>query len=73
MITSQDSVAPIEIHEEDLLDVEEQLRFLFHMMKDSVLDVIPFLRGSFSNWIWTNLGIPVRELFKLFSTDFSRD
>jgi len=63
MITSQDSVAPIEIHEEDLLDVEEQLRFLFHMMKDSVLDVIPLLRGSFSNWIWTSLGIPPSSIF----------
>ncbi|OEL19228.1 Protein PHYLLO, chloroplastic [Dichanthelium oligosanthes] len=56
-------VAPIEIHEEDLLDVEEQLRFLFHRMKDSVLDVIPLLRGSFSNWIWTSLGIPPSSIF----------
>ncbi|CAL5021226.1 unnamed protein product [Urochloa decumbens] len=56
-------VSPIEIHEEDLLDVEEQLRFLFHMMKDSVLDVIPFLKGSFSNWIWTCLGIPPSSIF----------
>ncbi|XP_025816542.1 protein PHYLLO, chloroplastic isoform X5 [Panicum hallii] len=56
-------VAPIEIHEEDLLDVEEQLRFLFHRMKDSELDVIPLLRGSFSNWIWTSLGIPPSSIF----------
>lgn len=56
-------VAPIEIHEEDLFDVEEQLRFLFHRMKDSVLDVIPLLRGSFSNWIWTSLGIPPCSIF----------
>ncbi|KAF8653016.1 hypothetical protein HU200_062451 [Digitaria exilis] len=56
-------VAPIEIHEEDLLDVEEQLRFLIHRMKDSVLDVIPLLRGSFSNWIWTSLGIPPSSIF----------
>ncbi|RLN09825.1 protein PHYLLO, chloroplastic isoform X1 [Panicum miliaceum] len=56
-------VAPIEIHEEDLLDVEEQLRFLFHRMKDSLLDVIPLLRGSFSNWIWTSLGIPPSSIF----------
>ncbi|CAN6273232.1 unnamed protein product [Urochloa humidicola] len=56
-------VAPIEIHEEDLLDVEEQLRFLFHVMKDSVLDVIPLLKGSFSNWIWASLGIPPSSIF----------
>uniref|UniRef100_A0A0E0CMI1 Mandelate racemase/muconate lactonizing enzyme C-terminal domain-containing protein n=1 Tax=Oryza meridionalis TaxID=40149 RepID=A0A0E0CMI1_9ORYZ len=56
-------VAPIEIHEEDLLDVEEQLRFLFHRMKDAELDVVPLLRGSFSNWIWTSLGIPTSSVF----------
>ncbi|XP_062219458.1 protein PHYLLO, chloroplastic isoform X3 [Phragmites australis] len=56
-------VAPIEIHEEDMLDVEEQLRFLFHRMKDSALDVIPMLGGSFSNWIWTSLGIPPSSIF----------
>ncbi|KAL6634634.1 hypothetical protein ACP70R_027305 [Stipagrostis hirtigluma subsp. patula] len=56
-------VAPIEIHQEGLLDVEEQLRFLFHRMKDSVLNVIPLLRGSFSNWIWTSLGIPPCSIF----------
>uniref|UniRef100_A0A0D3F6X4 Mandelate racemase/muconate lactonizing enzyme C-terminal domain-containing protein n=1 Tax=Oryza barthii TaxID=65489 RepID=A0A0D3F6X4_9ORYZ len=56
-------VAPIEIHEEDLLDVEEQLRFLFHRMKDAELDVVPLLRGSFSNWIWTTLGIPPSSVF----------
>lgn len=55
------------------MDVEEQLRFIFHMLKDCVLDVIPLLKGSFSNWIWTSLGIPVRELFKLVRTDFSTD
>jgi hypothetical protein len=56
-------VAPIEIHEEDLLDVEEQLRLVFHWVKDSVLDVIPLLKGSFSNWIWTRHGIPVSKPF----------
>ncbi|KAL6899311.1 hypothetical protein ACP4OV_005969 [Aristida adscensionis] len=56
-------VAPIEIHEEDMLDVEEQLRFLFHRVKDSVPDFIPLLRGSFSNWIWTSLGIPPSSIF----------
>lgn len=53
-------VAPIEIHEEDIIDVEEQLRFLFHKVKDCELNVVPLLRGSFSNWIWTSIGIPVR-------------
>lgn len=56
-------VAPIEIHEEDLLDVEEQIRYLLHRVKDSVLDVIPLLRGSFSNWIWTSLGVPPSSIF----------
>jgi isochorismate synthase/2-succinyl-5-enolpyruvyl-6-hydroxy-3-cyclohexene-1-carboxylate synthase/2-succinyl-6-hydroxy-2,4-cyclohexadiene-1-carboxylate synthase/O-succinylbenzoate synthase len=45
------------------LDVEEQLRFLFHRMKDAELDVVPLLRGSFSNWIWTTLGIPPSSVF----------
>uniref|UniRef100_A0ACD5ZH39 Uncharacterized protein n=1 Tax=Avena sativa TaxID=4498 RepID=A0ACD5ZH39_AVESA len=56
-------VAPIEIHEEDIIDVEEQLRFLFHKVKDCELNVVPLLRGSFSNWIWTSIGIPPSSVF----------
>lgn len=53
-------VAPIEIHEETLLDVEEQLRFLLHVMKGGNISYfLPLLKGSFSSWIWTELGIPV--------------
>jgi isochorismate synthase/2-succinyl-5-enolpyruvyl-6-hydroxy-3-cyclohexene-1-carboxylate synthase/2-succinyl-6-hydroxy-2,4-cyclohexadiene-1-carboxylate synthase/O-succinylbenzoate synthase len=43
-----------------MIDVEEQLRFLIHRVKDCELDVVPLLRGSLSNWIWTIIGIPVR-------------
>ncbi|OMO72203.1 Menaquinone biosynthesis protein MenD [Corchorus olitorius] len=52
-------VAPLEICCENLLDVEEQLRFLCHVMKGAPIDyLLPMLRSSFSSWIWTNLGIP---------------
>lgn len=56
-------VAPIEIHEEEMIDVEEQLRFLFHKVKDCDLNIVPLLRGSFSNWIWESLGIPPSSVF----------
>uniref|UniRef100_A0A0A9CFW5 Mandelate racemase/muconate lactonizing enzyme C-terminal domain-containing protein n=1 Tax=Arundo donax TaxID=35708 RepID=A0A0A9CFW5_ARUDO len=32
-------------------------------MKDSALDFIPLLRGSFSKWIFTSLGIPPSSIF----------
>ncbi|CAL8994804.1 unnamed protein product [Prunus brigantina] len=51
-------VSPLDIHRESLLDVEEQLRFLIHMMKGAQISCfLPLLKGSFSCWIWTNLGI----------------
>lgn len=51
-------VAPIEIHKENLQDVEEQLRFLFHVIQGASLTyVLPLLNGSFSSWIWECLGI----------------
>ncbi|WOK95438.1 protein PHYLLO, chloroplastic isoform X2 [Canna indica] len=56
-------VAPIEIHAEDLLDVEEQLRFLVHKLQGSDISFIPLLKGSFSQWIWRTLGIPPSSLF----------
>ncbi|KAK8925900.1 hypothetical protein KSP39_PZI018177 [Platanthera zijinensis] len=57
-------IAPIEIHKEDILDVEEQLRFLVHIMEGSELNcLLPLLRGSFSQWIWETLGIPPSSIF----------
>lgn len=57
-------VAPIEIHKEDLLDVEAQLRFLVHKIEGSEISyLLPLLRGSFSHWIWRSLGIPPSSLF----------
>ncbi|XP_042431039.1 protein PHYLLO, chloroplastic-like isoform X2 [Zingiber officinale] len=56
-------VAPIEIHAEDLLDVEEQLRFLVHKLVGSNISFIPLLRGSFSEWIWRSLAIPASSIF----------
>ncbi|XP_038988053.1 protein PHYLLO, chloroplastic isoform X7 [Phoenix dactylifera] len=57
-------VAPIEIHEEDLLDVEEQLRFLVHKLEGSEISYfLPLLRGSFSHWIWRSLGVPPSSIF----------
>ncbi|KAI3796239.1 hypothetical protein L1987_38906 [Smallanthus sonchifolius] len=49
-------VAPLK---ENLLDVKEQLQFLTHVIKGTPLhSSLPLLKGSFSNWISTNLGIP---------------
>ncbi|XP_047960192.1 protein PHYLLO, chloroplastic isoform X1 [Salvia hispanica] len=57
-------VAPLEIHKENLLDVEEQLRFLMHVIEgNTVSDNLPLLKGSFSSWIWNNLGIPPGSIF----------
>lgn len=59
-----DLIAPIEIHKEDLLDVEEQLRFLVHAMEGSKISyILPLIEGSFSHWIWRSLGIPPSSLF----------
>ncbi|KAF2321397.1 hypothetical protein GH714_040986 [Hevea brasiliensis] len=57
-------VAPLEIHKENLLDVEEQLRFLLHVIKGTEINLsLPLLKGSFSTWIWNNLGIPENSIF----------
>ncbi|XP_021292917.1 protein PHYLLO, chloroplastic isoform X1 [Herrania umbratica] len=57
-------VAPLEICHENLLDVEEQLRFLFHALKGATINYfLPMLQSSFSSWIWKNLGIPACSLF----------
>ncbi|KAE8667675.1 Menaquinone biosynthesis protein, putative isoform 2 [Hibiscus syriacus] len=54
------AVAPLEICQENLLDVEEQLRFLFHAAEGASINYfLPMLKSSFSSWIWKTLGIPV--------------
>ncbi|PKU61520.1 protein PHYLLO, chloroplastic isoform X1 [Dendrobium catenatum] len=63
-IVGYGEIAPIEIHKENLLDVEEQLRFLVHVMEGAELScLLPLLRGSFSRWIWKILGIPPSSVF----------
>lgn len=50
----------MEIHKEDLLDVEEQLRYLLHIIQGAGISYfLPLLKGSFSSWIWKSLGILV--------------
>ncbi|KAG0463335.1 hypothetical protein HPP92_019404 [Vanilla planifolia] len=57
-------IAPIAIHKEDLLDVEEQLRFLVHAMEGAELScVLPLLKGSFTHWIQKSLGIFPSSIF----------
>ncbi|CAK7326442.1 unnamed protein product [Dovyalis caffra] len=57
-------VAPLEIHKENLVDVEEQLRFLIHAIKGIKINVsLPTLKGSFTSWIWSNLGIRECSIF----------
>ncbi|GFP95293.1 protein phyllo chloroplastic [Phtheirospermum japonicum] len=57
-------VAPLEIHKENLLDVEEQLRFLVHAVQGKTINnILPLLKCSFSSWIWNNLGIPPGSIF----------
>lgn len=56
-------VAPLEIHEENLIDVEDQLRFLIHVIQQEKISCfMPLLKGSISSWIWTSLGILVCPL-----------
>ncbi|KAL0396872.1 UNVERIFIED_CONTAM: protein PHYLLO, chloroplastic [Sesamum calycinum] len=53
-------VAPLEIHKENLVDVEEQLRFLMHVIEGNTINnILPLLKCSLSSWIWNSLGIPV--------------
>lgn len=57
-------VAPLEIHKENLADVEEQLLFLLHVIKGIKINVsLPILKGSFTSWIWSNLGIMECSIF----------
>ncbi|MED6110114.1 hypothetical protein PIB30_040017 [Stylosanthes scabra] len=53
-------VAPIEIHRENLVDAEYQLRFLVHIMQEvNISCFLSLLKGTFSYWIWNELGIVV--------------
>ncbi|KAG5532630.1 hypothetical protein RHGRI_027056 [Rhododendron griersonianum] len=57
-------VAPLEIHEENLIDVEDQLRFLIHaIQQEKISCFLPLLKGSISSWIWTSLGILPGSIF----------
>lgn len=58
-------VAPIELHKEKLKDAEEQLRFLLHVIEGCEIGdlLLSLIEGSFSNWIWKSLGIPLHTIF----------
>ncbi|XP_031097286.1 protein PHYLLO, chloroplastic isoform X2 [Ipomoea triloba] len=57
-------VAPLEIHKENLFDVEEQLQFLTHSIEGvTIQQFLPLLKGSFSSWLWHTLGIPPSSIF----------
>ncbi|KAM6548265.1 hypothetical protein CsatB_019941 [Cannabis sativa] len=57
-------VSPFNVSNANLLEVEEQLRFLLHKMKETEISCfLPLLKGSFSSWIWTHLGILPSSLF----------
>ncbi|KAL2234920.1 UNVERIFIED_CONTAM: Protein PHYLLO, chloroplastic [Sesamum indicum] len=57
-------VAPLEIHKENLVDVEEQLRFLIHVIEGNTINnILPLLKCSVSSWIWNSLGIPPGSIF----------
>ncbi|XP_071926844.1 protein PHYLLO, chloroplastic-like isoform X2 [Coffea arabica] len=57
-------VAPLEIHRENLLEVEEQLRFLIHVIEGRESTYfLSLLNGSISSWIWNCLGISPDSLF----------
>ncbi|KAJ8564701.1 hypothetical protein K7X08_001161 [Anisodus acutangulus] len=62
--TGYGEVAPLEIHKENLLDVEEQLQFLVHVVEGVNIDhFLPLLKGSFSRWFWHTLGIQPNSIF----------
>ncbi|KAE9597953.1 putative 2-succinyl-5-enolpyruvyl-6-hydroxy-3-cyclohexene-1-carboxylic-acid synthase [Lupinus albus] len=57
-------VAPLEIHRENLVDAEYQLRFLIHVMEHvDIGGYLSLLKGSFSYWIWNELGILPSSIF----------
>ncbi|XP_038694901.1 protein PHYLLO, chloroplastic isoform X2 [Tripterygium wilfordii] len=57
-------VAPLDLSQEILLDIEDQLRFLLHIIAGARISYcLPMLKGSFSAWIWSALGIQPCSLF----------
>ncbi|GMH01833.1 hypothetical protein Nepgr_003672 [Nepenthes gracilis] len=57
-------VAPLDTHKESLLDIEEQLRFIVHLLKGATVSyLLPLFRGSFSSWIMRSLGVPLLSIF----------
>ncbi|XP_057963060.1 protein PHYLLO, chloroplastic isoform X2 [Malania oleifera] len=57
-------VAPLEIYKENFFEVEAQLQFLVHAIKGVKISyLLPLLRGSFSSWIWSSLGVPPYSIF----------
>ncbi|KAK9162430.1 hypothetical protein Syun_003332 [Stephania yunnanensis] len=57
-------VAPLDLNKENLLDVEEQLRLLQHVMQGAEMSyLLPLLNGAFSSWFWSCLGIPPHSMF----------
>ncbi|XP_061353236.1 protein PHYLLO, chloroplastic isoform X2 [Gastrolobium bilobum] len=57
-------IAPLEIHKESLVDAEYQLRFLTHVMEQVDFSCfLSLLKGSFSYWIWNELGILPSSIF----------
>ncbi|XP_016572692.2 protein PHYLLO, chloroplastic isoform X3 [Capsicum annuum] len=62
--TGYGEVAPLEVHQENLLDVEEQLQFLIYVLEGVTIDhSLPLLKGSFSRWLWQSLGIQPTSMF----------
>lgn len=56
----REQVAPLDSNRENLMDVEGQLQLFLHLMKGAkVHHMLPLLNGSFSSWIWSELGITV--------------
>ncbi|KAK9105308.1 hypothetical protein Scep_022152 [Stephania cephalantha] len=62
--TGVGEVAPLDLNKENLLDVEEQLRLLQHVMQGAEMSsLLPLLNGAFSSWFWSCLGIPPHSMF----------
>ncbi|CAN8236071.1 unnamed protein product [Cochlearia groenlandica] len=57
-------VAPLNSNRENLMDVENQLQLLLHLMKGAKFSyMLPLLNGSFSSWLWSELGITESSIF----------
>uniref|UniRef100_A0A7N0VBE5 Mandelate racemase/muconate lactonizing enzyme C-terminal domain-containing protein n=2 Tax=Kalanchoe fedtschenkoi TaxID=63787 RepID=A0A7N0VBE5_KALFE len=57
-------IAPLDVHKENLVDVDGQLCFLMHALKGVEISyVLALMKGSFSTWIWNNLGLPPHSIF----------